>query len=120
MENYREELALAVSLAQEAGRAVMAHFETALQVETKADNSPVTLADRGAEELLRKRMEKLTPDYGIIGEEFGAQPGSTGREWVIDPIDGTKAFIHGVPLFGTLLALLENGRPVVGVVVLPA
>ena len=120
MEKYAEELALAERLAREAGRAVMAHFQTALQVETKADNSPVTLADRGAEELLRNLMEKHTPGYGIVGEEFGTQPGSTGREWVIDPIDGTKAFIHGVPLFGTLLALLENGNPVVGVVWLPA
>jgi myo-inositol-1(or 4)-monophosphatase len=91
-----------------------------LQVETKADNSPVTIADRKAEEVLRGLMERHTPGYGIVGEEFGGEPTGKGREWVIDPIDGTKAFIHGVPLFGTLLALLEEGRPVVGVCAMPA
>lgn len=120
MQGYREELDLALHLAAEAGKAVLPHFRTTLAVETKADNSPVTIADRGAEELLRNLMEKHTPGYGIIGEEFGETPGKSGREWVIDPIDGTKAFIHGVPLFGTLLALLEDGKPVVGVCALPA
>lgn len=120
MPAYREELDLALHLAAEAGRAILPHFQTALQVETKADNSPVTIADRKAEELIRGLMERHTPGYGIIGEEFGEKPGNSGREWVIDPIDGTKAFIHGVPLFGTLLALLEDGLPVVGVCALPA
>lgn len=117
---YREELDLALHMVREAGKAVLPFFQTALQVETKADNSPVTLADRRAEELLRVIMEKQTPAYGIIGEEFGGEPTGKGREWVIDPIDGTKAFIHGVPLFGTLLALLEDGKPVVGICALPA
>lgn len=107
-------------MAAVAGKIVLSHFQTALQVETKSDNSPVTLADKQSEEILRNMMANHTPDYGIIGEEFGTQAGSADREWVIDPIDGTKAFIHGVPLFGTLLALLEKGRPVVGVVALPA
>lgn len=120
MAAYREELELALRMAEEAGRAILPYFQTTLQVETKADNSPVTLADRKAEELLRGLMRKHTPDYGIIGEEFGGEPTGKGREWVIDPIDGTKAFIHGVPLFGTLLALLEEGRPVVGVCAVPA
>lgn len=118
--DYRQELELAVHMAGEAAKLVRGHFQTALQVETKADNTPVTIADRGAEELLRGLMEKHTPTYGIVGEEFGTQPGRADREWVIDPIDGTKAFIHGVPLFGTLLALLEKGKPVVGVCILPA
>jgi histidinol-phosphatase len=117
---YLEELALAERMAAEAAKSILAYFQTSLQVETKADQSPVTIADRKAEELLRGLMEKHTPGYGIIGEEFGTQPGSSGRQWVIDPIDGTKAFIHGVPLFGTLIALLEDGKPVVGVVSLPA
>lgn len=120
MPGYQQELELAVHFAAEAGKAILPYFQTTLQVETKQDNSPVTIADRKAEELLRALMEKHTPGYGIIGEEFGGKPTNSGREWVIDPIDGTKAFIHGVPLFGTLLALLEEGRPVVGVCALPA
>lgn len=121
MTKYRDELELAMVLAADAAKVILPHFQAAaLQVETKADNSPVTIADRKAEELLRGLMHKHTPDYGIIGEEFGGEPSGKGREWVIDPIDGTKAFIHGVPLFGTLLALLEEGRPVVGVCALPA
>jgi myo-inositol-1(or 4)-monophosphatase len=119
---YSDEMELALMMASEAGKIILPHFRDAasLRVETKADNSPVTIADRSAEEALRKLMEIHTPGYGVIGEEFGSVAGRTDREWVIDPIDGTKAFIHGVPLFGTLLALLENGRPVVGVISLPA
>ncbi len=120
MGRFDGELELALRMAREAGKIILSHFNTGLAVETKADNSPVTLADKKSEEALRTIMEKHTPTYGIIGEEFGAQAGSADREWVIDPIDGTKAFIHGVPLFGTLLALLEKGKPVVGVIALPA
>jgi myo-inositol-1(or 4)-monophosphatase len=120
MRPYQEELDFALEMAAVAGKIVLAHFQTSLQVETKTDNSPVTIADKKSEEALRTMMATHTPDYGVIGEEFGTQSGSVDREWVIDPIDGTKAFIHGVPLFGTLLALLEKGRPVVGVVALPA
>jgi len=120
MQAYREETEFALRMAAEAGKIALAHFRTEMQVETKADNSPVTIADRKSEEVLRGMMEKHTPAYGIIGEEFGTQAGRADREWVIDPIDGTKAFIHGVPLFGTLLALLEGGKPVVGVIALPA
>jgi myo-inositol-1(or 4)-monophosphatase len=119
---YREEIELALMMAREAAGIILPHFReaAALRVETKPDNSPVTIADRAAEERLRKLMEKHTPGYGIIGEEFGTTAGAADREWVVDPIDGTKAFIHGVPLFGTLLALLEGGKPVVGVISLPA
>lgn len=117
---YHEELKLALHMADEAAKVIRRHFRTGLQVETKRDNSPVTMADRGAEEVIRDLMRKHTPDYGIIGEEFGNQTGSSEREWVIDPIDGTKAFIHGVPLFGTMLALLEKGKAVLGVIQLPA
>ena len=85
-----------------------------LVVETKADASPVTLADRGAEELLRRLIQKKFPAHGIIGEEFGAENSDAEFVWVLDPIDGTKSFINGVPLFGTLIALLHQGQPVLG------
>jgi histidinol-phosphatase len=120
MTAYREEMELALRMAAEAKKIILSYFQTGLQAETKPDNSPVTIADRESEEALRNLMQKHTPGYGIIGEEFGAQAGTADREWVIDPIDGTKAFIHGVPLFGTLLALLEGGKPVLGVISLPA
>ncbi|MEO7424808.1 MAG: inositol monophosphatase family protein [Fibrobacteria bacterium] len=120
MSAYREETELALHMAAEAKKIILAYFQTGLQVESKSDNSPVTIADRKSEEAIRAIMDKHTPGYGIIGEEFGTRTGTSDREWVIDPIDGTKAFIHGVPLFGTLLALLEKGKPVVGVIALPA
>jgi len=119
MTAYQEELDFALSLADESRNILLSHYGSNLQVEWKGDNTPVTLADREVEEALRKRLAKATPDYGIIGEEFGQEAGLIDREWVLDPIDGTKAFIHHVPLFGTLIALLENGRPVLGIIDLP-
>lgn len=85
-----------------------------LSVETKDDRSPVTAADRGAEELLRRMIRARFPAHGLLGEELG--PENTGADfvWVLDPIDGTKSFITGVPLFGTLIALLHEGQPVLG------
>ena len=119
MTPYSEELVFALSLADESRRILRTHFGTNLQVEWKGDNTPVTRADRETEEAIRVRLAKATPDYGIIGEEFGQEAGLIDREWVIDPIDGTKAFIHGVPLFGTLIALLEKGEPILGIIDLP-
>jgi histidinol-phosphatase len=117
---YQEELELTRLMANEAQKIILKYFRTGISVETKRDNSPVTIADRQSEEILRKLMQTHTPDYGVIGEEFGNTQGKSDRQWVIDPIDGTKAFIHGVPLFGTLLALLENGKAIVGMIHLPA
>ena len=119
MTPYQEELAFALSLADESRRILLSHYGTHLQVEWKGDHSPVTRADREVEETLRKRLAEATPGYGIIGEEFGQEPGLIDREWVLDPIDGTKAFIHHVPLFGTLISLLEKGKPVLGIIDLP-
>ncbi len=120
MNPYREELEFALNLCEEAAKVIRRHFRTGLQVETKRDNTPVTAADRGAEERLRDLIRQHTPNYGVIGEEFGTEIGTEDRQWVIDPIDGTKAFVHGVPLFGTLLALLEKGKAIVGIIQLPA
>ncbi|HEX2613307.1 MAG TPA: inositol monophosphatase family protein [Fibrobacteria bacterium] len=119
MSAYPQELGFALSLADESRRILRQHFGSGLKVEWKGDNTPVTLADRAVEEALRERMLRETPGYGIWGEEFGREAGTTGREWVVDPLDGTKAFIHGVPLFGTLIALLQDGVPVLGLIDLP-
>jgi len=85
-----------------------------LQVETKLDHSPVTIADRGAEELMRARIKARFPDHGIVGEEFGSERQDAEFVWVLDPIDGTKSFTAAVPLFGTLIALLHRGQPALG------
>jgi histidinol-phosphatase len=119
MYDYAVELDFALSLADDSRGILRRHFGAGLTVEWKGDNTPVTLADKAVEEGMRNRMLKETPGYGIWGEEFGREPGKTGREWVVDPLDGTKAFIHGVPLFGTLIALLDDGIPVLGVIDLP-
>ncbi len=107
--------AFLVELARESGDFIRPLFgQPGLAVETKADQSPVTAADRGAEELLRARIGKKFPTHGIIGEEFGNERADAEFVWVLDPIDGTKSFITGVPLWGTLIALLHRGQPVLG------
>jgi histidinol phosphatase-like enzyme (inositol monophosphatase family) len=85
-----------------------------LAVEAKADASPVTLADRGAEELMRRMIKARFPSHGILGEELGAENTDAEFVWVLDPVDGTKSFVTGVPLWGTLIALLHQGQPVLG------
>ncbi len=104
-----------IELAEASGDLIRPYFANPhLKVETKADNTPVTLADKGAEELLRSLINKKFPDHGIIGEEHGNENETAEFVWVLDPIDGTKSFITGVPLWGTLIALLHNGQPVLG------
>jgi len=114
------ELDLALRLVREAEQPILSRFQRKIEVVTKRDNTPVTEADREAEALVRRRLAELRPEHGVIGEEHGVHLPQARYKWVIDPIDGTKAFIHGVPLFGTLLALLEDGVPVVGVIHMPA
>jgi histidinol phosphatase-like enzyme (inositol monophosphatase family) len=102
-------------LAQASGEFIRPYFgNPALAVETKSDATPVTVADRGAEELLRRLIGKKFPAHGIIGEELGSERADAEFVWVLDPIDGTKSFITGVPLWGTLIALLHQGQPVLG------
>src|SRR5687767_13153691 len=120
MTAYAAELALARRAAEEAGRFALGHFTTGLTVELKADGSPVTLADRGAEERVRSAIAAAYPADGILGEELGEASGTSGRRWIIDPIDGTQSFIRGVPLWGVLVALEDGGECVLGVVALPA
>jgi inositol-phosphate phosphatase/L-galactose 1-phosphate phosphatase/histidinol-phosphatase len=111
-----EFLALANRLADTSGAVIRQYFRTPLTIDDKADDSPVTIADRGAEEAMRAVIADTFPDHGIIGEEFPAVNPDADLVWVLDPIDGTKAFITGKPSFGTLIALLKNGLPWLGVI----
>lgn len=97
----------------------LAYFRQPLSIERKADASPVTIADRQIETILRDAIAERFPDHGIFGEEHGVRNLGNRYVWVIDPIDGTKSFITGMPTFGTLIACLDNGRPVVGVLSIP-
>ncbi|MCU0874066.1 MAG: histidinol-phosphatase [Pirellulaceae bacterium] len=113
-------LDLAVGAAREAGQLTLGFFQREdLAVQRKADNSPVTAADRQAEQLLRRRIREAFPDDGILGEEFGEEAGTSGFRWILDPIDGTKSFICGVPLYGTLIGVERAGASVVGVIYIP-
>jgi histidinol-phosphatase len=114
-------LRFAVQIAQEAGDITLRYFrKSGLNVERKADDSPVTIADRATEELLRQRIAERFPQDSILGEEFGSVAGSSGFQWVLDPIDGTKSFIHGVPLYSTLVAVLQGEHSRLGVIHVPA
>jgi histidinol-phosphatase len=114
-------LDLAVDVAREAGEATLRWFRASdLAVDSKADGTPVTAADRAAERLVRERIGARFPDDGILGEEEPEAHGTSGRRWIVDPIDGTKGFTRGVPLYSTLLALDDEHGPAVGVIVLPA
>lgn len=107
----------AAELAERSGEFIRPFYrQENLVIETKSDESPVTRADRGAEELMRGMIAEQFPDHGILGEEFGSDRVDAEFVWVLDPIDGTKSFISGVPLFGTLIALLHRGQPVLGVI----
>ncbi|HVJ00388.1 MAG TPA: histidinol-phosphatase [Sphingomonas sp.] len=111
-----DDIALAQRLADAAGAAIRPYFRAAHGLETKADDSPVTLADRAGEEAMRALIEAERPEDGIVGEEYGTRAGTSGRQWVLDPIDGTRAFISGRPIFGTLIALVADGWPMIGVI----
>jgi histidinol phosphatase-like enzyme (inositol monophosphatase family) len=110
------DIALANRLADAAGDAIRPFFRARFDYETKPDASPVTEADRAAETAIRRILDAEAPRDTIIGEEFGEKPGNSGRSWIIDPIDGTVSFMAGRPIFGTLIALLEDGWPVLGVI----
>ncbi len=111
----------AVELARQAGELTLGYFRSAgLAVEQKSDGSPVTQADRQAERLIREELELRHPDDGILGEEEVEKPGGTGRRWILDPIDGTLAFTHGVGLYSNLLALEDEHGIALGVINVPA
>jgi histidinol-phosphatase len=111
----------AVDILREAGELTLTHFRSVdLHVEEKADGTPVTVADKGAERLIRDRLAERFPDDSVLGEEEAELHGTSARRWIIDPIDGTKAFSHGVPLYTNLLAVEDEHGPAVGVINVPA
>lgn len=110
------QLAFANRLADEAGRIIRRYFRRKITVDQKADLTPVTIADRAVERAMRRLIKVRFPEHGIVGEEYGRSQVEADYVWVLDPIDGTKSFISGVPLFGTLIALTYRGRPILGVI----
>lgn len=110
----------ALSYLKPAIKETLKWFRTDIVVERKGDKSPVTIADRNTEEMLRRQIQRDFPGHGIIGEEFGNELPTAEWVWTIDPIDGTRSFIRGLPFYSILLSLLHHGRPVMGVIALPA
>ncbi|MEO6527142.1 MAG: histidinol-phosphatase [Gemmatimonadaceae bacterium] len=113
-------VAPAAELARITGLVALRHYRSRLTVETKADGSPVTIADRAAEEAARAWVRERFPDDGVLGEELGEERPGARRRWIIDPIDGTKAFVRGTPLWGSLVALCEGERVLAGAAYFPA
>lgn len=109
-------LSFAHHLADRAGDILRTYFRTPVTVDTKPDKSPVTIADREVEAYMRNAIEGRFPEHGILGEELGEKNIDAQYVWVLDPIDGTRSFITGKPLFGTLIALCEAGRPILGII----
>lgn len=122
MSQLRDQLDFAIATAREAGRLTLGYFQRPLLEESKADDTPVTVADREAERLVRERIDSRYPQHEVVGEEFGSsdETGSASHRWIVDPIDGTRAFVRGVPLYAVLLALEVDGRIELGVVDFPA
>jgi histidinol phosphatase-like enzyme (inositol monophosphatase family) len=119
--SLRELMEFAVEAAWQAGKITLEYFQASFDLELKADLSPVTVADRRAEQALREAIERRYPDHAVLGEEFGETgPKGARFRWVLDPIDGTASFVRGVPLYGVMVAVERDGESVVGVVNLPA
>ena len=118
--NLLEVKDVALSMMKPAKAEVLKWYRGEFSVDVKEDLSPVTIADRKAEEILRKKISKYFPDHGIIGEEFGNHNEDAEWVWTIDPVDGTRSFVRGLPLFASMIALLHKGEPVLGIIELPA
>lgn len=110
----------AIEIARKGGDHTLNYFRKVFDVERKSDDSPVTIADRETEKIMRKAIRDRYPGHGIVGEEFGSEGEESPVQWILDPIDGTKSFIHGVPLYTTLVGVLVEEEPVIGVVYAPA
>lgn len=113
-------LGVAMEAAYRGGRRTLAYFNTGVDVELKADNTPVTRADRESEEVIREQIARYFPGHTIMGEEGELKEGDPDYRWIIDPIDGTKTFVSGVPLYGVLIGVEVRGEPAVGVIYFPA
>jgi len=111
---------LAETLADTAADVVMKYFRGTFNIDAKSDFSPVTIADRAAEAAMRSMIKDMQPTHGIIGEEMGPLNPEAEYVWILDPIDGTQSFVTGKPVFGTLIALMQNGKPILGIMDLPA
>ncbi len=121
MTDLEDDLKLALELADIADRVTMARYRASdLEIETKPDATPVTESDKAAELAIRERLASARPDDAVIGEEFGAKESGAAREWLVDPIDGTKSYLRAMPTWTTLIALRIDGEIAVGVVAMPA
>ena len=111
-----EYIGFAAKLADTAGEIIRRHFRSSLTVDRKSDNTPVTIADRDAEEAMRRLIQERFPNHAILGEEFDEVTSDSDLCWILDPIDGTKSFISGRPIFGTLISLVHSGNPILGII----
>jgi histidinol-phosphatase len=114
--DWRVRYETAIDITRRAAQIALRYFDTDLPVERKSDNTPVTIADRETEQALRQGLQKVFPNDGFLGEEYGDTPGSTGYRWIIDPIDGTRSFVRGIPIWATLLGLEYRGELIAGIV----
>lgn len=120
MFSNKELLNSALKIAEIAGKHTLTYFQKEVEVISKADDSPVTIADRETEQIIRKEILNRYPDHGIIGEEYGRTNQDSRVQWVLDPIDGTKSFIHGIPFYTTLIGIMIDNEPQVGIIYAPA
>ncbi|MCP5097649.1 MAG: histidinol-phosphatase [Chloroflexi bacterium] len=119
-ETTEELLDFALNAAWQAGRVTLKYFQTGVPVERKADNTPLTIADKEAEQTLRRLIGERFPEHGIVGEEFGNAISDSRYTWILDPIDGTKSFVSGVPMYSNLVALMDGDKALIGIINLPA
>ncbi|MAO64351.1 MAG: histidinol-phosphatase [Balneola sp.] len=116
----QELLKAATEIAKIGGHHTLKYFQKDFEIISKADDSPVTIADKETEQIIRAEIQKRYPDHGIIGEEFGKTNPVSNIQWILDPIDGTKSFIHGVPFYTTLIGIMIDNEPQVGIIYAPA
>ncbi|WP_020401876.1 histidinol-phosphatase [Gracilimonas tropica] len=116
----QELLQAATEIAKIGGHHTLKYFQQEIDIISKADDSPVTIADKETEKVMRAEIQKRFPEHGIIGEEFGKTNPDSNIQWILDPIDGTKSFIHGVPFYTTLIGVLVDNEPQVGIIYAPA